>query len=512
MFLQKRKARKNGKKNYKSKPVDMRGAAIIALLCVCAVCGLFLSIVLPVRARQERAQETPAVLQTLAPTYTPTPSPVLPPESVLTFDESPDDPMPLADDRLTLGRAYKLRGTVQSNYSLLSVSVSIDCAYNEDLFYPYTQTVTFDPDKSVFSYPLDDDLTQEGASLDSLVQFSALHAGIHTLTISASSTGQTEPTQLYSTKFYVLSDSWNTIKKSDFSNNSYETALRFFKDKDAFLYQYQWVYARYIVADPDWENQYIVSFDCLEGREPWRIHQSALPYYEQASYYLNNVHVRVSGTNGDSGVLLLSDLIDTYTGSYCSRFTSSQKSISHHAFGTATDLNGGMGANDNIKDNISLINDEVGNQLAYNGISEEDGVSYYNFTYSGDYLLWVYKSVPESVINYLLYELAFYRAGFQWGHYYVSTSDAMHFTLTDNIRISHEGNEGLKKVFEYCEMYPARNKNCQKTSFLTGQPRFASRPLGSRAAKRTGNPPETGDPLRRMNRRSRNIRFKGYDP
>jgi hypothetical protein len=33
----------------------------------------------------------------------------------------------------------------------------------------------------------------------------------------------------------------------------------------------------------------------------------------------------------------------------------------------------------------------------------------------------------------------------------------------------------------------------QKTSFLTGQPRFASRPLGSRAAKRTGQPPETGD-------------------
>jgi hypothetical protein len=52
----------------------------------------------------------------------------------------------------------------------------------------------------------------------------------------------------------------------------------------------------------------------------------------------------------------------------------------------------------------------------------------------------------------------------------------------------------------------------QKTSFLAGQPRFASRPLGSRAAKRTGKPPETGDPFRRMNRRSRNQRVKGCGP
>lgn len=434
--------------------VGMLGAAAIALAIVCAACLLFLAIVLPVRAKMRKEQETETVtLITPEPTEAPTPTPVPSSESVLTFDESADDPMPTIDDRLSLGKSYKLRGTVQSNYPLLSVTVTITCAYSEDLFYPYTQSVTFDPAKCVYSYPLDGELTQESVSLDSLVQFSQLSTGIHTLTITASSTGQRSPVELFQTKFYVLSDSWNTIKKSDFSNDSYATALSFFKDKDAFLYRYQWVYNRYIVADPDWENEYIISFDCLEGREPWKIHEAALPYYEEVSYYLNNVHVRVSGTNGDSGVLKLSDLIDTYNGSYCSRFTSSLKSISHHAFGTATDLNGGMAANDNTKDNIALINDEVGNLLAYNGIMEEDGVLYYDYTYSGDYSLWVYKNVPESVINYLLYELAFYRAGFQWGHYYVSTSDAMHFTLTDNIRISHDGNEGLRKVFEYAESY-----------------------------------------------------------
>ena len=434
---------------------QMRNAAVVALLGVIALCVLFLLIMLPLRAlnEQRELEASASPSQTPSVTATPSPSPTPRVPSVLTFDESTDNPMPVRESRVAFGRGYKLRGTVQSNYPLTSVSLEITCAFSEDPRYPYVKTVSFDPNNLIYSYPLDDALTKEGVSLDSLTQFSALGVGIHTLKIFATSTGQDTPEKLFETRFYILSNSWNTIKKSDFSNNSYETALRFFKDKDAFLYRYQWVDARYVVADPDWENKYIVSYDALPGRDPWRIHKFALPYYKEASFYLNNVHVRVSGTNGDSGVLLLRDLIDTYNGSYCSRFTSSETHISHHAFGTATDINGGMGANDNLKENIELINTEVRDKLVYNGIKTENGVSYYDYTYSGDSLLWVYQTIPETVINYILYELAFYRAGFQWGHYYVSTSDGMHFTLTDNIRISHDGNDGLRKVFDYCETY-----------------------------------------------------------
>ena len=425
-----------------------------ALLGVIGLCVVFLLVMLPLRAlRGQPEPTTPVVTAAPKPTVIPTPSPTPFVPSVLTFDESTDDPMPVKVDRLAFGRGFKLRGTVQSNYPLTSVSLQITCAYSEDPRYPYVQTVSFDPNNAIYSYPLDDALTQEGVSLDSLTQFSALDVGIHTLRLFATSTGQSVPEKIFETQFYILSDSWNTIKKSDFSNNSYETALNFFKEKDAFLYRYQWVDARYIVADPDWESKYIISFDALPGREPWRIHKTALSYYETAAYYLNHVHVRVSGTSGDSGVLLLRDLIDTYNGSYCSRFTSSEQSISHHAFGTATDINGGMGANDMQKENIALINTEVKDYLTYNGIKSENGLSYYDYTYTGDSLIWVYQNIPETVINYILYELAFYRAGFQWGHYYVSTSDGMHFTLTDNIRISHDGNEGLRKVFEYAETY-----------------------------------------------------------
>ena len=45
----------------------------------------------------------------------------------------------------------------------------------------------------VITYPLDDALTQEGVSLDSLVQFSALDVGSHTLKLFATSTAQPEP-------------------------------------------------------------------------------------------------------------------------------------------------------------------------------------------------------------------------------------------------------------------------------------------------------------------------------
>jgi len=444
----------------KKKPVEMRSAAVIALLVVISLCVLFLLVSIPLRAKLESreavaVESTPVPISIAHSTPAPTPEPTeeLAIPSVLTFDESSDSPMPKPDSRLPLGQGYPLRGTVQSNYPLLSVTLQITCAYSEDLRYPYLQTVTFAPGNAVYSYPLNDALTQEGVSLDSLVQFSALGTGIHTLTLYASSTAQPEPKELYQTRFYMLSDQWKKISSSDFSNNSYSTASAFFQDTDAFLYRYQKVDARYIVADPDWENKYIVSYECIPGRDAWRIHSYALPYYQAVSYYLNNVRVRVSGTNGDSGILLLRDLIDTDNGSYCSRFTSSEQSISHHAFGTATDLNGGMGANDYQKENLALIDDEVKNKLDFNGTKSENGVRYYDFTYSGDYLLWVYQNIPETAINYLLYELAFYRAGFQWGHYYISASDAMHFTLTDNIRTDHSGNAGLRKVFSYIETY-----------------------------------------------------------
>ncbi|MEZ4509830.1 MAG: hypothetical protein R2881_09515 [Eubacteriales bacterium] len=57
---------------------------------------------------------------------------------------------------------------------------------------------------------------------------------------------------IFQTTFYILSDDWKTISYTDFSNNSYARA-ELLQGKSAFLYRYQWVDARYIVADPDWK-------------------------------------------------------------------------------------------------------------------------------------------------------------------------------------------------------------------------------------------------------------------
>ena len=55
-------------------------------------------------------------------------------------------------------------------------------------------------------------------------------------------------------------------------------------------------------------------------------------------------------------------------------------------------------------------------------------------------------------MNYFLYELAFYRAGFAWGFYYPHTCDAMHFTLTElSPSLFTDGPYAMRKVFTYVE-------------------------------------------------------------
>ena len=110
-----------------------------------------------------------------------------------------------------------------------------------------------------------------------------------------------------------------------------------------------------------------------------------------------------------------------------------------------------MEPNKNSDANTALIDDDVKGHLVYNGILEENGIPYYDFTYDGAYKLDP-NGVPETCVNYLLYELGFFRAGFLWAHYYKSTSDAMHFCLSEFVTYNHEHKQyGLRKVYEYAE-------------------------------------------------------------
>lgn len=365
------------------------------------------------------------------------------------FSFIPDEevPLPTLETAHPLGASARLRGTVHSDVPLAAVRVSINCKHNDDPFYPYILIVNFPDDADVFDYPLDGADTVEESSVDAMTRFADLKVGTHTLRIFAKPRGVDRFYEVTKTQFNVLSDHWERFTIEDFKG-SYESAFAFFQDDDRFIYRYQWVYGRYIIADPAWEAKYIITIPAYPEGMDWLIHIDGLPYYERAFAYLRSARVRVHGTNGDSGIRQLSELILSYAGSYVSRFTSSRATISHHTFGTATDVNAQLAPNLNAPENRGLVDTEVRDFLSYNDIRTLDGEPYYDFVYSGSYANTAID-IPESVINYLLYELAFFRAGFQWGHYYISTSDAMHFTLTDAIGRDHSGADGLRKVYDY---------------------------------------------------------------
>ena len=370
----------------------------------------------------------------------------LAPDLSLTFRKDNAQPMPEDGAVLSLGEAFSIGGTIYSNYPLESVTVSISCAHNNKPPYPYKKAVHFKNSRTG-TYSLTDAATDEGVSLAALVNFADLKVGVHTLKLIATVKGM-RGVEVFRCSFYVVGEEWETISESNFPD-SYPEALQFFGSTERFLYRYQWVNGRYILADPEWEKTYITEITGYPDASPWLMHVDAVPYFEQAFKYLETSYVRVHGTNGDTGVIQASKLITEYNGYYVSRFTSSLKAISHHTFGTAVDVNASMEPNKNSDANTALIDDDVKGHLVYNGILEENGVSYYDFTYDGSYKNDP-NGVPQTCVNYLLFELGFFRAGFDWAHYYRSTSDAMHFCLSEFVTYKHEDKQyGLRKVFEY---------------------------------------------------------------
>lgn len=370
------------------------------------------------------------------------------PEAIFTADAS--RPMPEEGAVLNLGEAYALGGTVYCNYPMSAVTVTVTCAHNSRDLYPYKRSVSF-TGTGPKVYALTDAPAEGETSLADLIVFSDFAVGYHTLTVSVSCKGM-RSAEVFRTRFYVVGPDWETITKENFPD-SYPEALAFFGDPERFLYRYQWVNGRYILADPDWEKTYITSIPGYPNGEPWLMHVDAVAHFEKAFAYLDSSYLRVHGPNTDTGVIRASSLITEYNGCYVSRFTSSLKAISHHTFGTAVDVNASMIPNKNDPANTALIDDDVKTHLIYNGILEEDGVAYYDFTYDGTYETDP-NGVPQTCVNYLLYELGFYRAGFGWAHYYKATSDAMHFCLSEFVTYTHDGVMGLRKVFAYADETP----------------------------------------------------------
>jgi len=367
----------------------------------------------------------------------------------ITFIESDEMKLPSLKENLQYGQMFHLCGTIKADSPLKSVTVAITDENSASPTDPYVTTVSFGEADEVEEYLLEDLKNPDAKNnIGDIVLFSSLKPGPHTLTLSAS-TFSTGPIVLASTEFIVDKSEWLQLISNNFRNN-YLEALNFFGDKKRFLFKYQWADKRNIIIDPEWVEKYIVSMDGLCGKT-WRVHVDAVSCFREALEYLDSTYVRVRGNGHDSGVIKLSKLVKTSNGTYVPRFVTDRTFISHHAFGTAVDLNANIVPNNDETENRDIIRTEVKNCLKYNGINESEGKNYYDFTYSGHWEQY-YRDIPTSVLNYLIYELAFYRAGFGWGYYYEHTCDAMHYTLTERDIAEHSAPAtGLRKVYEYIE-------------------------------------------------------------
>lgn len=358
---------------------------------------------------------------------------------------------PLPADGMTLwqGAQCNLHGAIWSDSPLTNVTVTVKHLELSGTPYPMTASVDIDLANGLLCYRLDETAVGEVPPVNELLDFTKLRLGRHSIAITASSAGLKDFV-LYRAEFTVA-DAHNSfpLQQFNFSDNYY-SALRFFGyDTDKFMFNYSLGgdAGRSISTATAWRERYLVDTDTIFGI----VHRDALPYFEKALDYLNTSYVRVSTETREGKVKRLISLIGEECGTYVPRFQNNVRYISHHSFGTCVDINYDYYPNMDIVTNHELIGGDVRDHLVYNGVkTDPGGQRYYDFAYTGSYPAHV-DHIPKTVINYLLYELAFYRAGFSWGYYYLDSCDGMHFSLSDGDYSRHTSKSlGLRKVFEYC--------------------------------------------------------------
>ena len=346
------------------------------------------------------------------------------------------------------GQPFTFGGVVRSDYAITELRFAVSGPADR------VYSVSFKPSDGVTWVELFDRTfpAQGNNSLSAKVRFQDLPAGNYVFGLYASNTKETN-VLLKSRGFKIVDSEWKKLISNNL-RNSFAYALDFFGSRDEFMFEYKWAAStgRDIIlkgGTDAWASAHMTSVQNPSGGN-WYVHKKAAPRYNAAVNYMKTSYVRVHGTNGDSGVIKLASLIKTFDGIWNPRFVSDRSFVSHHAFAAAIDLNASMDANQNSMSNRSLIKNEVRGHLTYNGIkTASNGTKYYDFTYDGSHS-GKYLEVPTTVVNYLLYELAFYRAGFNWGYYYDHTCDAMHFGLSEFSADTHNtSSRSLRKVYSY---------------------------------------------------------------
>ena len=392
------------------------------------------------------AAPTATPVPTAAPTATPAPTaqPTQPGQSAINLTQSANLPLPSTNEDLPQGQPFCFGGVVKCDSPILSVTAKVTTQSGAGAI---SGSVNFTEAQSVKRVELVDPTfpKENDTSLTKKLKFEQLAAGSYVFSLYAEAVGSGN-TLIYSSAFKVVGGEWRQLISNNL-RNCYAYALSFFGSRDQFMFRYRWTDGRQIEVESSWLYPRMTSVTSPSG-QTWYVHKKAAPHYNSAINYMKTSFVRVRGAH-DSGVIRLWELVSTFDGILNTRFVSARDFVSHHAFGTAIDLNASMTPNGNALVNRALILSEVRDKLVYNGIKTENGVSYYDFTYTGSYSN-RHKNVPTTVVNYLLYELAFYRAGFSWGYYYRHACDAMHFGLSEMSADTHNTSDrSLRKVYSY---------------------------------------------------------------
>ncbi len=366
------------------------------------------------------------------------------------FVASKDLPLPNSETIIQKGRPFWIDGTVTSGTQLVRVSGIIRNSKGKVVL---QADKTFQESENVHEYQLlDKTFSKSIECVSENLKFQSLALGSYSLQIQAED-ALGNNLILAEAPFSISHDYWLTLQPNNLRGN-YTTALAFFGSPERFLFRFKLQSGTtHITVDREWREQYDAEAVCVNGKK-WRCHVDAVPYFEKAGEYINSTCIHISGKmsdkNFDTGVVRLADLV-TFNGTIVRRFTNSNQFISHHSFGTAVDINAYYTSHRDVLENRDIIFREVTENLTYNGIVEIDGQLCYDFTYNGRAKAGL-CGVPEPIMNYLLYELGFYRAGFSWGVYYPHTSDAMHFTLSElSPKLFTEGDYAMRKVTHYIE-------------------------------------------------------------
>ena len=368
------------------------------------------------------------------------------PDPAIRFLPEAGLPLPCEEYPLTEKRPFSFGGTVESELPLTLVSVAVSDMEGKILL---QAEQTPDPeDETANRFPLwDKTFPFDDQSLSGRMDFASLRPGRYVFTLKAANESMGEVT-LYLGSFTVTrTGGQHTLIPNDL-RGTYPAAEAYLGEGVLPLTYQNGTYGQ-IMVDAGWLGRNLVYIDTPFGAR-WRVNKAAAEPFKQAIQYMRTTYVHVGGKY-NSGITRLSRLVGSYKGPYYGRQEENTPFISPHVLGLSVDLNKNFGLNDAVPDNWAVFCKEISENLIYNGIREKNGYKYYDFTYIGNWGT-EYANVPTILLNYLLYELAFYRAGFFWGVYYDHTCDASHFGLGEYDPDVHTDSPlALRKVFEYID-------------------------------------------------------------